>query len=176
VDLSNSYGENDSYGWYYAATFDRLQEAMDHVSAVSSSAKSSVRKRRWIRNVICNSEELEQRIQHRIEEAIEKRIIIEGILRDKETVFKNIKFYEENRSFVFSQSLHLATQGILNTFSILKELINKLKLMKQVFLRNFFLLSSSLFLLAVLFSFFRTELLLKENMLKSSKFLQNVIG
>ena len=109
-----------------------------------------VRKRRWIRHVVCTSEELQQKLLQRIEEIILRRLHIESIYKDKEHVFKSIKFYEENRSFVFAQSLHLATQGILNTLSVLKELINKLKLMKQV--KKFLPISLSLKL--ILFGIF----------------------
>jgi hypothetical protein len=73
-------------------------------------------------------------------------------------VYKNTKFCEENRSCVFSQSLHLPTQGILDTFSILNELVNKSKLVEQVLLAAFcVLLSFFLLFLVDLFSFFRID-------------------
>jgi hypothetical protein len=131
--MSNAFGQSDINGWYFAATFDRLNEMIENNCASGQPTKTSVvRKRRWIRNVICSSEDLRNKIYLRIKDIIAKRINIEAILRDKENVYKSIKFYEENRSFVFSQSLHLATQGILNTLSVLKELSTKLKMLKQV--------------------------------------------
>jgi hypothetical protein len=93
---------------------------------------SMVRKRRWIRTVLCTSPEVLERINQRVEKIVQMRCNIEAALKNKEEVFKAVKFYEENRSFVFAQSLHLATQGTLNTLAVLKELGNKLKLFKMV--------------------------------------------
>jgi hypothetical protein len=57
---------------------------------------------------------------------------IEASLVEKEKIVEDIKNYEEKRSILFSQSLHIATQATLNTLSILKDAHNKSKKMKQV--------------------------------------------
>ena len=91
-----------------------------------------VRKRRWVRTILCTSPEVCERIKQRVDRIMEMRTNIEAAMKNKEEAFKAVKFYEENRSFVFAQSLHLATQGTLNTLAVLKELGNKLKLFKMV--------------------------------------------
>ena len=63
---------------------------------------------------------------------------IEASLIEKEKVVKEIRNYEEKRSILFSQSLHIATQTTLNTLSILKDALNKSKKMKQVIILIFF--------------------------------------
>lgn len=138
MDVSSVLGEPDINGWYFAPNYEKLKESIDNMTASGQSTKNArVRARRWIRHVVCISPELEKKIHDRIEEIIKQRQHIETIFKEKDDIYRSIKFYEENRSFVFAQSLHLATQGILNTLSVLKELINKLKLLKQVSLMSF---------------------------------------
>jgi hypothetical protein len=152
--MSNAFGQSDLHGWYFAPSLDKLNEMIENNCASGVSTKTSItRKRRWVRNVICAAEELKVNIRIRCKDIFAKRINIETVLRDKENVFRSIKFYEENRSFVFGQSLHLATQGILNTLSVLKELSSKLKLLKQVRENRIF----GYFLVIFLCSFFRIE-------------------
>lgn len=140
IDLSIKYGQPDNEGWFYAASFDRLGEMLKAGTAQGTMAKTSmVRKRRWIRSILCTSTVVQEKIRQRIEQLQIMRSNIEAALRNKEAAFRAVKFYEENRSFVFAQSLHLATQGTLNTLSILKELMGKLKLFKLVSLWSAFI-------------------------------------
>jgi hypothetical protein len=133
VDGSSRFGTADADGWFYGATFDRLNEALRSSTASGAITKTSiVRKRRWVRTILCTSPELIHRICYRIDVIANMRKNIELSLHDREEKYKSVKFYEENRSFVFAQSLHLATQGTLNTLAVLKELGNKLKLFKMV--------------------------------------------
>ncbi len=133
IDNSSRFGQPDVDGWFFASSFDRISEMLKNVSGVGvASATSMVRRRRWVRNICCTSKELADKIRDRIDHIITMRLNIETSLREKENTFKTIRFYEENRAFVYAQSLHLATQGTLNTLSVLKELINKLKLLQQV--------------------------------------------
>lgn len=131
--MSGKFGQPDPDGWYYASTFDRLGEMMKNASAVGVASKTSlVRKRRWVRSMTCTSSELNEAIQQRIEHILSTRRNIESTLKEKEQSVRSARFYEENRSFVFSQSLHLATQGTLNTLSLLKDIGTKLKSLKLV--------------------------------------------
>lgn len=130
--MSSKYGQPDIEGWFYASTFDRLNEMFKSASGTGVASKTSlVRKRRWVRTMVCVAEEFCDSIRHRIEDIFTMRKNIEFAMKEKEQAVRAVKFYEENRSFVFSQSLHLATQGTLNTLSLLKDIGTKLKSMKQ---------------------------------------------
>jgi hypothetical protein len=131
LDLSSRFGQPDNEGWFYASTFDRLGEMMKNATGTGIASKTSiVRRRRWVRSMICIADELNEAIKQRVDLILSIRRNIETTLKEKETAVRSVKFYEENRSFVFSQSLHLATQGTLNTLSLLKELASKLKNLK----------------------------------------------
>lgn len=132
LDMSNRYGQPDIEGWFYASTFDRLSDMLKTGTGTGIASKTSlVRKRRWVRTMVCVAEEFCEAIHHRIDDILQMRRNIENTLKEKEVALRSVKFYEENRSFVFSQSLHLATQGTLNTLSLLKDIGTKLKSMKQ---------------------------------------------
>lgn len=139
MDTSSRFGQPDNDGWYYGVSFDRLNESLRNGNAAgTTNATSIVRKRRWARNMVCISPEVMDNMKKRIEEIQQYRCNIEIALQDKESAFKAITFYEENRSFVFAQSLNLATNGTVTTLSFLRELINKLKVIKQVSLYKIF--------------------------------------
>lgn len=132
LDMSNRYGQPDIEGWFYASTFDRLGEMLKSATGTGIASKTSlVRKRRWVRTMVCTAEDFSEAIRKRIDSIFTMRRNIELSLKEKEQAVSSVKFYEENRSFVFSQSLHLATQGTLNTLSLLKDIGTKLKSMKQ---------------------------------------------
>jgi len=132
IDTSPRFGQPDNDGWYYGVSFERLNDNIKHSTAAgTTNATSIVRKRRWIRNMLCTSAEVIENIKKRIEQIHQYRSNIEASLLDKENTHKALKFYEENRSFVFAQSLNLATHGTVNTLTFLRELINKLKVLKQ---------------------------------------------
>ncbi len=133
IDVTNRFGSPDLEGWYYGVSFDRLNESLKTCQATGvTNATSMVRKRRWTRRMQCANPEILDNIRKRIEQINQSRINIEMSLKDKENAYKAITFYEENRSFVFAQSLNLATHGTVSTLATLRELINKLKIFKQV--------------------------------------------
>lgn len=133
---ANMYGQPEAdEGWYYGTSFDRLAEAMRTGKAHGITSKTSlVRKRRWIRSMICVSTDLSDLLHQRLITLGNIKRNIETMSRDKDIAVKTIKTYEENRTYVFTQSLHLATKNTLTTLSLLKDLGNKVKLLKQYLL------------------------------------------
>ena len=126
LDGSDYFGTPDGEGWFYAASFDRLNESLRQRSAVGIQAKTSlVRKRRWLRTATCTTPLLIRVIQRRIEGLTHMMANMDSYLKEKEHSIKTLRFYEENRSFVYAQSLHLASQGTQSTMYLLKELIMK---------------------------------------------------
>lgn len=71
-------------------------------------------------------------MNQRIEKVSYCRKNMEVTIREKEESLRSIQFYEENRAFVFDQSLGLATQGTVATMTVLKDLFFKLKRLHQV--------------------------------------------
>lgn len=135
LDTSGAYGEHDSDGWYYAGTFDGIAEMLKTKSGSAAAAKTSlVRKRRWVRSMRCTSVELTIQMNNRIQRVATMRKHVEAALLEKELSMKNVGFYEENRDFVFDQSLSLATRGTIATLATLKDLVVKLKRLSQVLL------------------------------------------
>lgn len=133
VDKSHAFGAHDAEGWYYGPSFERLAEIIQKRSGADVPSKTSlVRRRRWMRTMRCSSEEILEQINHRIEKVSNSRKNIEHAIREKEESLRSIQFYEENRAFVFDQSLGLATQGTVATMTVLKELFFKLKRLHQV--------------------------------------------
>jgi hypothetical protein len=133
VDVSSRFGQPDLEGWFYASTFDRLVEMLKTSSGIGISSKTSlVRRRRWVRPLTCVSKDLIAQIIAKSDKITKLTKNIENALNDKQQVMTTLKFYEENRSFVYSQSLHLGTQGTLNTLAILQDISNKLRSFRQV--------------------------------------------
>lgn len=133
IDSSSQYGNPDGEGWLYAATFDRLHEQMRNAAANGlSSATCMVRKRRWIRTITCISTDLATKIRDRAERVVQIRVNIEASLKDKEASLKEINAYETQRAAVFAQSLQVATQATLTSLGMLKDISNKLRVVKQV--------------------------------------------
>jgi hypothetical protein len=133
VDKSSSFGAHDADGWYYGPSFERLNEAIQKRTGADVAGKTSVvRKRRWLRTMKCNSPEILEQVQRRIEKLTLNRKNLEITIHEKEEALRSIQFYEENRAFVFDQSLMLATQGTVATFGVLKDLFFKLKRLYQV--------------------------------------------
>ena len=133
LDKSNAFGGHDSEGWYYGPSFDRLNEIIyQRTGAAMPSKTSVVRRRRWLRTMRCSAPEILEQIRQRIDKLVVFRKNLEFILREKEESLKSVQFYEENRAFVFDQSLNLATQGTVATFAVLKDLFFKLKRLYQV--------------------------------------------
>eukprot|EP01038_Epipyxis_sp_PR26KG_P014652 gene14652-19685_t len=134
VDKSDRYGQPDLEGWYLASTFERLGDQLKTCTGSGTYNKTSlVRKRRLQRPMKCVSPEIIEQIKSRSDRIMKIRICIESAIREKEEIVKKVEIYEDKRTIVFSQSLHLATQGTLNTLSILKDLLTKLRKIKQFF-------------------------------------------
>ena len=133
VDKSAAFGAHDAEGWYYAPTFDRLAELIHKRTGADVATKTClVRRRRWMRTMRCSNEAVLTHTQQRIERVSNARKHIEQIIREKEEGMRTLTFYEENRAFVYEQSLNLATQGTLGTFGVLKDLFFKVKRLYQV--------------------------------------------
>jgi hypothetical protein len=108
VDKSSSFGAHDADGWYYGPSFERLNEAIQKRTGADVAGKTSVvRKRRWLRTMKCNSPEILEQVQRRIEKLTLNRKNLEITIHEKEEALRSIQFYEENRAFVFDQSLML---------------------------------------------------------------------
>lgn len=105
---------------------------MNKTGANIANKTSLVRRRRLLRTMRCDCNEIIQQIQFRIEKLTINRKHIEVIIREKEESLRSIQFYEENRAYVYEQSLNLATQGTVGTLTVLKELFIKLKRLYQV--------------------------------------------
>lgn len=132
VDTTSLYGTPDTEGWFYSASFDRIHEQMRNATASGlASATCTVRKRRWVRAITCISSELAKKIRERADRIVQIRVNIEKSLKDKEASLKSVSEYEAHRASVFAQSLHMATQSTLNTLGILKDISNKMKVVKQ---------------------------------------------
>lgn len=133
VDKSNSFGPHDLEGWYYGPNFERLSELIQKRSGADVSTKTStVRRRRWVRTMTCSSKEVLDQIALRVEKVNISRKNIELAISEKQNSLQSIMFYEENRAFVFDQSLSLATQGTTATLAVLKDLFFKLKRLHEV--------------------------------------------
>jgi hypothetical protein len=133
VDKSNAFGAHDADGWYYGPNFERLSEIIQKRQGADVPSKTSVvRRRRWLRTMKCSSPEILEQIHHRIEKLNLNKKHLEIVIREKEESLRSIQFYEENRAFVFDQSLELATHGTVATFKVLKDLFIKLKRLYQV--------------------------------------------
>jgi len=133
VDKSNSWGPHDAEGWYYGPSFERLSELIQKRSGAEVSTKTStVRRRRWVRTMTCSSKEVLDQIALRVEKVNISRKNIELAISEKQNSLQSIMFYEENRAFVFDQSLSLATQGTIATLAVLKDLFFKLKRLHEV--------------------------------------------
>eukprot|EP01039_Chlorochromonas_danica_P002815 gene2814-3069_t len=132
IDSSSQYGNPDGEGWLYAATFDRLHEQMRNAAATGlAAATCMVRKRRWIRTITCISTDLAIKIRDRAERVVQIRVNIEASLKNKEASLKEINVYETQRAAVFAQSLQVATQATLTSLGMLKDISNKLRVVKQ---------------------------------------------
>ena len=135
VDKSNSWGPHDAEGWYYGPSFERLSELIQKRSGAEVSTKTStVRRRRWVRTMTCSSKDVLDQIALRVEKVNISRKNIELAISEKQNSLQSIMFYEENRAFVFDQSLSLATQGTVATLAVLKDLFFKLKRLHEVIL------------------------------------------
>ena len=132
----------------------RLNDAIRCGSASGVASKTSiVRKRRWTRGIRCISPEIMQQIRARTEKIVRLRSHIEQSLKEKERIILALRVYEANRfnkppliipkmtylyhhfccrTKIFSQSLHIVTQGTLNTLSIIKEIGSRLRKLRQV--------------------------------------------
>jgi len=77
------------------------------------------------------SEELLRQIRSKCERMARMRSRIEKSLQEKEVVIAALRQYEAKRVLVFSQSLHVVTQGTLNTLSVIKDAGGKLRRLKQ---------------------------------------------
>lgn len=80
----------------------------------------------------CSAPEILEQVQRRVEKLSLNRKNLELVVHEKEESLRSIQFYEENRAFVFDQSLSLATHGTVATFGVLKDLFFKLKRLYQV--------------------------------------------
>lgn len=88
IDISERYGQPDTEGWYYGATYDRLDETIKSNTASGVTNKTSlVRKRRWIRATRCVSNELLTKLKLRSDKIVEIRYRIEVSLKEKEVLF-----------------------------------------------------------------------------------------
>ena len=130
--MSYRFGQPDPEGWYYGVSFDRLNEVMRSRTAGPASATSLVRKRRWIRSIICRSPKINEALKERADFITLMRCNSEACQRDKEDTLKSVTEYEEKRESAFSQSLHLSTEGTLSTLASLKDLGVILKNFKHV--------------------------------------------
>jgi len=140
VDKSNAFGPHDAEGWYYGPNFEKLAELIQKRSGAETSTKTSmVRRRRWVRTMHCSSKEVLEQIRLRVEKINLSKAHIEAAISEKQNSLQSIMFYEENRAFVFDQSLSLATQGTTATLAVLKDLFFKLKRLHEVILCLFFL-------------------------------------
>ena len=97
-----------------------------------------VRRRRWMRTMKCTSEAVLEQVALRVQRLSTQRKHVEQAIREKEESLRTVAFYEENRAFVFEQSLGLATQGTIGTLTVLKDLFFKLKRLYQVILLGLF--------------------------------------
>jgi len=133
VDKSNAFGPHDAEGWYYGPNFEKLAELIQKRSGAETSTKTSmVRRRRWVRTMHCSSKEVLEQIRLRVEKINLSKAHIEAAISEKQNSLQSIMFYEENRAFVFDQSLSLATQGTTATLAVLKDLFFKLKRLHEV--------------------------------------------
>lgn len=120
---------------------------MKQRTASGVSVKTSlVRKRRWLRKIRCVSSDIMQLSQLRLNHVTKVRQCIEKALFEKEEAIIRAEKYERMRSAVMAQSLHLGTQGTLNTLSILKDLAGKLRKLRQVSKYMHYVCSSTLLL------------------------------
>jgi hypothetical protein len=143
VDKSAAFGPHDADGWYYGASFDRLTEQINKRIGGDVATKTSlVRRRRLMRTMRCTAPAVLAKVNERVQLIAMNRKQIEHTIREKEESLRTMGFYEENRAFVFEQSLGLATQGTVNTLKQLKDLFFKIKRLHQVLL--FYMLQSRL--------------------------------
>lgn len=139
MDKSNSFGPHDAEGWYYGPNFERLAELIQKRSGADVSTKTSlVRRRRWVRTMRCSSEGVLEQIGIRVEKINASRKNIELAISEKQNSLQSMVFYEENRAFVFDQSLGLATNGTIATLAVLKDLFFKLKRLHEVCISSVF--------------------------------------
>lgn len=102
IDTSHGFGNVDAEGWCYASSLDKLVASiMSKTSSADNLPSCMVRRRRWIRERSCVSEDAMQLHQERIEYLMISRSRMETALSKKKMDYDSVISYEEARAKEF---------------------------------------------------------------------------
>mmetsp|Transcript_8422 Transcript_8422/g.12541 ORF Transcript_8422/g.12541 Transcript_8422/m.12541 type:complete len:796 (+) Transcript_8422:25-2412(+) len=105
IDTSHSFGPTDSEGWCYGVTFERLLAAIaSNSTSAEDQSSCMVRRRRWIRERVCVSEEALAEHQEQVDYLLDARARMEEALRCRKEDFEMVSRYEAEREAAFAKA------------------------------------------------------------------------
>ena len=133
IDTSQSFGDTDIEGWCYEITFERLINSIKFNTTSKEDLSSSlVRRRRWIRERLCVSEEAKGQHQEQVDYLLSSLSKIEGAMSCKKQDCNTVVQYEKERFQAYQNTMKLFSESIHLTLQEIKEYKIRIEHMKEV--------------------------------------------
>jgi hypothetical protein len=133
IDTSQSFGDTDGEGWCYDVTFDRLISSIKLTTTSKEELASSlVRRRRWIRERICKSDDAKVQHQEQIDYLLASLTKIEAAMTSKKQDYDVAIEYEKERVMAYRQTMRMFHESIQMSLQEIKEYKLRVEQMREV--------------------------------------------
>lgn len=133
IDTSQSFGDTDVDGWCYDVTFERLINSIRLTTTSKEELASSlVRRRRWIRERICKSDEAKAQHQEQIDYLLSSLSKIEATMTSKKQDYDIAISYENDRASAYQKTMKMFAESIQLSLQEIKEYKLRVGQMREV--------------------------------------------
>ncbi len=136
IDSTNTMGATDPNGWSYNVTWERLLEATRRCEGSLDFTGAMVRRRRWIRSRVCDSDEAKEKLKEAINILMSERSKIEINLLNMQTEYDSVMAYEKERVRLSEDTCAISRKKLALITADLRQCFAKLEVLKQVLILN----------------------------------------